>query len=224
MNTLTRNTAYSKGKPKEQAGLDVFADFIANKLNTTATFSDTYEENWKLGDFKLASGNYIEVKSQPIDPNKYNGQNFIEVCEFTNNSLHADGYDVLNSKLGMCGLTKELKEYNVNNRKSGSSVKFGNDNNVSVSITSMFNGSSYAYVNPELEYIYIYSAKTLLSEIVKYVNNKGFSIGSGNSHNQTISVFVPVATAVWKKENGEWNFIGSGDEQTIINWLNKNNK
>ena len=220
MNTLLRNAAYSKGKPKEQAGLDVFADFIKNKLNTTATFSEGYEENWLYGDFKLASGKYIEVKSQPINPELYNGMNFIEICEYTNNPKHYDGYTTLNSKLNMLGLNKDLANIDVKNRRAGSSVKFEKDNNVSVSISSLFNGSTWAYVNADLKIVYLYSAKTLLNSIIKALTTKGLNIGSGSSHNQTLSVFVPIPSAIWKKENDVWQFIGNGDENAIISWLN----
>lgn len=218
MNTLTRNEAYAKSKAgnKEAKGLQVFNDFMANVLNTEATFITSYTENWQYGDYKLSNGKYIEVKSQPINPYKY-AKNFVELGELTDNTLHADGYNKLESILD---LDKPLSEVRVYDKPTKELSKLGTPDALSVSITSMGNGSSYAYVNSSLEIVFLYSAKTLLGLINKELKYGTPIIkGAGDSHKNTLGLLVDNATAAWHKQNGVWTFIGTANEQAVIDWL-----
>lgn len=214
---MDRNTAYKLGRPKEQKGLDTFKDFATSKLGIDLRFVTDYIENWTKGDYELPNGKYVEVKGQGINPNLFGGNNFIEVGEITNNPLHKDGYEKLSDILG---LDIELSEVKVYNKVTKQLEKLGKVENLNISITSLANGSIYSYVNNvEGNFIYLYSAKTLLEEIKYAIGNHKLVRGAGNSHKDSLCLFIKTPVAIWEKINGQWVFIGQGNEEAIINSL-----
>jgi hypothetical protein len=212
---ITRTEGYKLGVSKEQGALDVFTDFMSQKLNIDAEFITDKTENWKSGDFKLSNGKYIEVKGQPVDPEKY-PVNFIEIGEVTDKPYHANGYKVLEDILK---LSSPLSDVKVFDKPKSSYYKLGEPYALSVSIASMGNNTTYAYVNQTKEIVYLYTAKTLLNLIRESLVKRGIVKGAGKSNEDTLGLFVPNATAIWKKINGEWKFIGSGSETAILEWL-----
>lgn len=211
---LTRNEAYKQNAKKERLAVAVFEDFLKQKTSGKYEEITDYLQNWMYGDLRLENGKYIEIKGQPIDPTKYNGMNFVEVAEITQNPLHSDGSE----KLSII-LERNVEEINVYNKQTGTKGKLGIQPFLNVSITSMGNGTAYAYVNHQQEIIYLYSAKKLLGLIKASIENKGMTQGAGRTHKDTLGVTVPIPVAIWKKENGSWNFIGSGDENAILEVL-----
>jgi hypothetical protein len=212
---ITRTEGYKLGVSKEQGALDVFEDFMKHKLNIDVEFVTDKTENWKQGDFKLSNGKYIEVKGQPVDPEKY-PVNFIEIGEITNKPYHTDGFKQLQDVLG---LTFPLSDVKVWDKPKNAGYSLGEPYALSVSIASMGNNTTYAYVNQTKEIVYLYTAATLLGLLRDALAKKGIIKGAGKSNEDTLGVLVPNAKAIWKKENGEWKFIGSGEENIILNWL-----
>jgi hypothetical protein len=216
--TITRTEGYKLGVSKEQGALDVFEDFMKHKLNIDAEFVTDKTENWKKGDFKLKNGKYIEVKGQPVDPEKY-PVNFVEIGEITNKPYHTEGYKDLGDILS---LSSPLSDVKVLDKSTNARYNLGEPYALSVSIASMGNNTTYAYVNQTKEIVYLYTAKTLLNFIREALDKRGIIKGAGKSNEDTLAVLVPNAAAIWKKTNGEWKFIGNGDENVILNWLEAN--
>jgi hypothetical protein len=211
---LERNQAYKQNAHKEKFAVDVFEDFIQSKIKTQYSLTESYEENWKFGDIKLDTGKYIEVKGQAIDPNKYNGLNFIEIGELTQNPLHKDGL----SKLELI-LQKRLDTAKVENKVTNTKETLGSPEFLNVAITSLANGTTYAYVNHQTKVVYLYSASKLLRLITEAIDKDGIVLGAGKSHKDTLGVKVSIPVAIWKKENDTWNFIGTGNEEQILGTL-----
>lgn len=212
--SLTRNEAYRQNAHKETLAVEVFEDFLKAKVSSDYESVEDYYENWTRGDIKLGNGKYIEIKGQPIDPTKYNGMNFVEVAEITSNPKHADGSE----KLSII-LERDISNIKVNNKQTGESGTLGKPDCLNIAITSMSNGTAYAYVNHNLGIIYLYSAQKLLGLIKNSIETKGITQGAGRTHKDTLGVTVPIPVAIWKKENGTWNFIGSGEEEKILDVL-----
>jgi len=211
---LTRNEAYRKNAHKENLAVEVFEDFLKSKIKLDYETVEDYLQNWLYGDIKLENNRYIEIKGQPINPKKYNGLNFVEVAEKTQNPKHADGCSKLSEIL-----ERDISTIKVRNKITNTVEQLGTPQFLNIAISSLYNGTSYAYVNHSEEIVYLYSAKKLLSLIKESINTKGMTQGAGRTHIDTLGVQVPIPVAIWQKENGEWKFIGSGNESAILEAL-----
>lgn len=210
---ISRSEGYRRGIGKERAALDVFEDFMKSKLLITDhRFVTDKDENWKWGDYELPNGKYIEVKGQPIDPAKYD-KNYVELGEVTEKLHHAGGFRMLSEFLQV----PSLESKTVNNKAKGTREPIGHPECFSLSLHSLANGTSYAYVNSKLEIIYLYSATHLKNLIVASINsNMPLLRGAGNANEDGIGVLVDLPIAIWEKRNGVWEYDGKKDEETII--------
>lgn len=210
---ITRSEGYRKGVGKERAALDVFEDFMKSKLAIADyRFVTDKDENWKWGDYELPSGQYIEVKGQPIDPAHYT-KNYVELGEVTEKLHHAGGFRLLKELLN----TPSLESKTVNNKAMGTRGPVGHPECFSFSLHSLSNDTSYAYVNSKLEIVYLYSAKHLKNLIVQAINGQRPLLrGAGNANQDGIGVLVDLPIAMWEKINGEWCYIGTKSEEDIV--------
>lgn len=216
--SLERNAGYAKGKPKEAISIARFTDFLSQKITTDFNIVTDKETQWQFGDIKLGNEKFIEVKGQGINPNKYGGKNFIELGEMTFNEKHSGGFNRLKDILGIPDLENQV----ISDRNKNVDRPFGSPDMFNVGLTPASNDTMYAYVNNKHDnadevYIYLYSAKTLLSLVKNAIlSDSKITLGAGGANNVTFGITIPVAKAVWRRVNGEWTFVGSGNEQEII--------
>jgi len=210
---VSRAEGYRRGIGKERAALDVFEDFMQNKLNIQDfRFVTNKDENWKKGDYQLPNGKYIEVKGQPIDPAKYD-KNYIELGEITDKLHHAGGFRMLKELLNLPNLENKI----VKNKALNTRSAIGHPPCFSLSLHSLGNGTAYAYVNSKLEIIYLYSATHLNNLIVSAINsNMPLLQGAGNANEVGVGILVDLPIAQWEKIDGQWIYKGRKDEDTII--------
>lgn len=201
---LTRTDGYKKSSGKEQQGLDVFSGFLQEKFDLSVAPITGYENNFRLGDFRINKNVTIEVKSQPIDPYKYTN-NFVEVFEQTWNPLHADGFHLLGKYMKMP--EDELEQILVSS--NGKKSRLGRPQFMSISITSMVGSQFTAYVNQRDggAHIYLYERKEILQNIWHGIQ-KGMVRGAGNSNEDTFGVFVPLPRWRWERTPDGWMFVG----------------
>ena len=206
--SLSRPDGYRLSVGKEQVSLDVFSDFWSAEFKVVPTRIEGAEENFRFGDFRLDSSTTIEIKGQPINPQRY-PQNFVEVFEITQNPRHADGFSQLARHLQVS--EKVLSCIPVKT-PTGTPAPLGHQKRISVSITSMTNARWTAYVNPADggTHIYLYEQDELLSHIRRVVR-RGFVRGAGNSNDDTFAVFVPLPTHRWERTGGRWAYAGSDE-------------
>ena len=199
VNTLTRNEGYKRAAGKEQIASAIFLDW-AKHYNFDIEEIKGYESNRTIGDYYL-NGKPVECKSQPIG--KYN-QNFIELGEITANPIHSNGWQSLKDMLITNGTSiTHMEEYTYFN----------------YALTPATNGAHMIYINRDTQLIYVYSSQRFIKEVATAVKEKGIQRGLGKSHKDTLSCFIPNATAVFQKINGEWTYKGTTDEQTVLNFL-----
>jgi hypothetical protein len=217
--SLDRNAGYKLGKPKEAISIERFNHFLDTKITTAHTSITDKNTQWQHGDIRLGNGKYIEVKGQGINPTKFGGYNFIELGEATNNPIHAAGFDNLKNILGIPNLESMV----IRDKNNNMDAPFGSPAMFNVGLTPASNNSVYAYVNNKREdsnefYIYLYSAKTLLSMVSGAILSGAskISLGAGGANSVTYGITIPVAKAVWQRINNEWVFVGSGNEKAII--------
>lgn len=210
---LTRTEGYKKSSGKEQQGLDVFSAFLQEKFDISVVPITGYENNFRLGDFRINKNVTIEVKSQPIDPYKYSN-NFVEVFEQTWNPLHEDGFHLLSKYMKIP--EDELEQVLVSS--SGTKSRLGRPQFMSISITSMVGSQFTAYVNQRDggAHIYLYERKEILQNIWHGIQ-KGLVRGAGNSNEDTFGVFVPLPRWRWEQTPDGWLF--AGDQEPSRNDL-----
>jgi hypothetical protein len=210
---VSRAEGYRKGIGKERAALNVFEDFMETVLEITDyRFVTDKDENWTRGDYQLPNGKYIEVKGQPIDPVRMT-KNYVELGEITDKLHHTGGFRLLKELLGL----PNLENKTVRNKAKNTTGVVGEPPHFSLSLHSLANGTSYAYVNSHLEIIYLYSATHLKKLIVESLNS-GLPIlqGAGNANQDSLGVLVDLPIAMWEKINGKWEYIGRKEEQIVI--------
>ena len=206
---ISRSEGYRRGQGKERLALNALRSFANQKDISLDEITDA-EENYRHGDFLVANGSSIECKGQPIDPYKF-PNNFVEVCEITQNPLHSGGFDNLAACLDLSA--QDLESVRVSNRSTGTKSAFGRPACISVSLTPMLGSSITAYVNAAYggRHIYLYRRDEILDH-VKAAVPRGVVRGAGMSNEDTIAVFIPVSEWRWERTAQAWTYSGSGSE------------
>jgi hypothetical protein len=211
---MTRAEGYRIGISKEKYALATFEDFMSH-YQIESTFVTDKDENWQYGDYKLANGKYIEVKGQPVNPDKH-PVNFVELGEITSKDYHRSGFSSLKEMLGV----DDLESKSIRNNAKKTWETFGNPECFSFSLKSLSNGSTWAYVNSFDNIIYIYSASSLKNGIINAIKNERALVrGAGKSNEDTIAAFVSLPVAIWRKIDNKWVYTGTGDEKVILQAL-----
>lgn len=208
---ISRAEGYHRSVGKEQLGINLATLFLQNVLKVIATPVTDQELNYTHGDLVTQKHKYLEVKTQPIDPHKYR-QNFVEVFEVTQKSLHATGFNRVAELLGIS--PEELQSVLVTYRNGATEI-LGNLPHVSVSLESLGRSSLIMYVNPYEDpgYIYVYEKPLFLAQVRDALLRNGLRRGIGNSNADTFAVFIANATQRWQYSlAGGWRFIGEGTE------------
>ena len=198
-NTLTRNAGYKAAAGKEAQSHAIFKDW-ADHYGFTYEEIEGYENNRLYGDFKL-NGTNVELKSQNIGAY---AQNFFELGEITTKEYHAEGW---------AKLVNLLAYYNVDitDKEAYPFFNFG--------FTPVTNGSIILYINRETSLIYVYSAQRILQLVANGVKNKGIQRGKGKANKDTISTFIENSKVSFQKINGNWEYTGQPDLQTVLTAL-----
>jgi hypothetical protein len=206
---ITRNEGYRRGVGKERLALNAFKDLAIQKNIDIHEIVDA-DENYRRGDFESANGSSIECKGQPIDPSRYR-QNFIEVCEITQNTLHLRGFEDLAASLDLS--YQELESVQVSNKVTGTRGIFGRPSCLSVSLTPMLGSVLTAYINATDggRHIYLYRREEIMQHIRTAVR-AGVVRGAGNSNQDTIAVFIPISEWRWERKPQAWTYSGIGSE------------
>lgn len=212
---VSRSEGYRRAAGKEALALGCLRQLLQAKVGASGQEIAGYENNYRYGDLRFATGRTIECKGQPIDPDRY-PNNFVEVFELTANSEHEGGLERLASLLSMS--MQELQQASVRFRGSKSSV--GNPKLVSVSITSIASSAFTAYVNYSSggRHIYLYERDEIVQHI-RRASRRGFVRGAGNSNEDTFAVFVPIAEMRWKRSVTAWDWSGDGAEADAVGRL-----
>ena len=207
---ITRNEGYRRGAGKERLALNAFKDLANQKVINIQEIVDA-DENYRRGDFEAVNGSSIECKGQPINPSRYR-QNFVEVCEITNNTLHLRGFGELAGYLDLSD--QDLESVQVSNKATGTREIFGRPSCISVSLTPMFGSVLTAYINATeggRQHIYLYRREEILQHI-KTAVRAGVYRGAGNSNQDTIAVFIPISEWRWERKSQVWKYSGTGSE------------
>jgi len=211
---ISRAEGYRRSVGKERLGLEVAQNFLHTVLSECSALVDDRVLNYTHGDLVVASGKYIEVKTQPIDPTRYR-QNFVELFEKTQKQEHADGFDRVARLLGMA--PDCLASTRVTSRETPN-LPLGMLPYVSVSIESFSTAACVMYVNPyfQTKYVYCYEKPFLRSQIAHALATKGLGRGLGNSNRDTFSVFIDYPDAVWSFDHDTgWRYAGAASEQHV---------
>lgn len=210
---LTRAEGYRKGAPKEAEGLNVAEDFLNRLLQLTPgsiTRIEGAEENYRNGDFRLPNGKTIEVKRQPINPDRY-PMNFVEVGELTFNPRHYGGAAALAQLLNIDSETLAASTVKDFRSEGHPSAPFGRPDHVSVSLTSIAGSQATIYVNPDQGHLYIYRRDEIIDHVRRAVLNNNLRRGQGNSNDDGLAVLVPLARWRFSKDKqGLWRYTGLG--------------
>lgn len=214
---VTRNEGYGRGAGKEELALAALRGFLKEKIGHHGEEITGYDENYRLGDLSFPSGVTLECKGQPIDPARY-PQNFVEVFEVTRNDLHLGGLAHAAELLGM--RVDNLMGTQVRTRGAAGTV--GNQQRVSVSISSIATAGFTAYVNylDGGRHIYLYERDELMAHI-RAAAGRGFVRGAGNSNEDTFAVFVPLSRMRWSRNGGAWRATGDEPEQESLERLSR---
>lgn len=221
MARLSRSEGYRRGAGKEEAGLVVAESFVDDHVGVQMERITDAEENYWLGDLRAPSGATIEVKRQPIDPDRY-PQNFVEVFEVTANPRHQAGFADLSELLGV--QPDVLAQTRVrDHRHRGASGLLGRPEAMSISVRSMFGSALTAYVNPGtsgIAHIYLYRSDEIVGAIREAVARDGLRRGMGQSNDDTFAVLVPLARFRWSARAGQpWQYVGEGTEAAALTTL-----
>ena len=189
--------------------LNAFKDLANQKRIHLEEITDA-EKNYRRGDFEVANGSSIECKGQPIDPSRYR-QNFVEVCEITQNPLHLHGFDDLAVSLDLSD--QELESVQVSNKATGTKGTFERPACISVSLTPILGSALTAYINAADggRHIYLYRREEILAHIKASVRT-GVVRGAGMSNQDTIAVFIPISEWRWDRKSRAWTYSGTGSE------------
>lgn len=220
--SITRAEGYQRGRAKEEAGLQLAETFLARLLGIPAdqiTRIDGADDNYRYGDLRLPSGKTIEVKRQPINPDRY-PLNFVEVAEITFNPRHRHGTGMLAQALGIDvdRLSRaQVRDYRHDGHPESA---LGRPEHLSVSITSMLASTATMYVNPDDGHVYVYRSEEIIDHIKRGVLNDNLRRGQGNSNDDGLAVLVPLPR--WRFHRGTdglWRYTGTGTaeaEKTLL--------
>lgn len=215
---VTRTEGYIAGRGKEKLALDMAEAFFVNRVGVDLRTVTDKDENYDHGDFCAPSGEYIEVKGQPIDPVRY-PENFVEICEITDNPLHRGGMTRLARLLDMT--IDQLSAVSVWNAPTRTRTIFGAPTCVSVSLHTLASARVTAYVNATspTAHLYIYGRAELLQAVQQAIRS-GTVRGAGNSNEDSIGVKVPLPLMTWTSpEGGGWRYTGAHTEQWALSKL-----
>lgn len=210
---LTRSEGYRRGAPKEAEGINVSEDFLNRLLGLEAgaiTRIDGADDNYRYGDLRLPNGKTLEVKRQPINPERY-PMNFVEVGELTFNPRHYGGATSLAHLLNID--TETLAKTMVKDFRSEGhpSSPFGRPDHISVSLTSIAGSQATIYVNPDQGHLYIYRRDEIIDHVRRSVLNSNLRRGQGNSNDDGLAVLIPLPRWRFSKDKqGMWRFTGVG--------------
>lgn len=210
---LTRAEGYRRGAPKEAEGINVSEDFLNRLLGLEPRAISRIEgadENYRHGDLRLPNGKTIEVKRQPINPDRY-PMNFVEVGELTFNPRHFGGASSLAHLLNIDSET--LASVSVKDFRSEGhpTSTFGHPDHVSVSLTSIAGSQATIYVNPDQGHLYIYRRDEIIDHVRRSVLNNNLRRGQGNSNDDGLAVLIPLPRWRFSKDKqGLWRFTGVG--------------
>jgi hypothetical protein len=202
---VSRNEGYRRSSGKEEISLSIVETFLKEELGLTTNRITDPLENYEKGDLLLGSGFSVEVKSQPIDPDKYH-RNFVEVAEVTSNPKHSQGVESLSRVLKIN--LDDLQNALVSDKRliyDKQSI-FGYPPSLSNSILSMTGSTATIYVNPSNggSHIFIYPRRQILDFIRTEVLTNGFVRGAGQSNEDTLAVFIPTPRLRWRKKGSQW--------------------
>lgn len=210
---VNRNEGYDKGRLLGPIGERVAADFVEYVTATGVSLVKEEEANYRVGDLRVGdSKQSIEVKSQGIDPTKYN-LNFVEVFEDMSESKskpnpnHADGFAQTAKHLSMS--EDDLAEVEVRDCRSGPPIHtgpLGRPVMVSASLTSIAGSVATIYTNNHNrgnEWLYLYRSPELL-RLIRNAVRQGLDLGRGISNDRTYSVRVRVPETVWRRNAPGW--------------------
>jgi hypothetical protein len=211
---LTRSEGYRRGAPKEAEGINTAEDFLNRLLGlepSSITRIEGADDNYRYGDLRLPNGKTLEVKRQPINPDRY-PMNFVEVGELTFNPRHLGGASNLAQLLDID--TEALSKVSVKDFRSEGhpSSAFGRPDHVSVSLTSIAGSQATIYVNPDQGHLYIYRRDEIIAHVRRSVLNNNLRRGQGNSNDDGLAVLVPLPRWRFTKDKqGMWRFTGAGE-------------
>lgn len=210
---LTRTEGYRKGAPKEAEGLDSAEDFLNRllKIDTGAIARiEGADDNYRQGDLRLPNGKTLEVKRQPINPDRY-PMNFVEVGELTFNPRHFGGTTSLAHLLNIPSDTLAKTTVKDFRSEGHPSAPFGNPEHLSVSLTSIAGSQATIYVNPDQGHLYIYRRDEIIDHVRRSVLNDNLRRGQGNSNDDGLAVLIPLPRWRFSKDKqGLWRFVGVG--------------
>lgn len=209
---VTRTEGYRAGRGKEGPAIDLVRGFMRNVLGEPTWLIEGAENNYRHGDLMTRSGAGVEVKGQPIDPARY-AQNYVEVCEVTNNPRHEDGFRRLCTLLG---LSPELLDRVP--VRGVDRATFGHPPYVSCSLESIFDDNLTIYANAPGGYLYVYD-RDEITHLIKSAVPGGMRAGPGNANEDSFGVFVPVAAQVWRLVEDEWHYRGGGEREAAVKEL-----
>lgn len=209
---ITRNEGYMLGRGKEAGGIDLARRFMIDVLHEETWLIEGAENNYRHGDLMNKNGAGMEVKRQPIDPDRY-AQNYVEVCELTSNPRHQGGFWRL---CVLLGFPAELLERTPVG--DGGQTTFGHPPYVSCSLESIFDDNLTIYANPANGYLYVYDRDEITGHI-KAAVRRGMWRGLGNANEDSFGVKIPLPGQIWQLVDDEWYYRGVGDRQAAIEEL-----
>ena len=212
---ISRAEGYHRGAGKEEVSLALASAFLLYALGESATRIDDPDSNYRLGDLRCSSvHSTIEVKGQPIDPEKY-PRNFVEVFEDTSAGRldhHARGFDDVAARLGLAPSELATTRVQRFDRPGRPIEQLGRLGHVSVSITSMFGAAATIYLNNTSTMLYFYRSSDLIKLVQRAVRAEGLRRGQGGSNRDTHAVLVPIPALRWSRGDGAWRFVGDGPD------------
>lgn len=213
MRPVDRAEGYRRGAGKEEVSLALVSAFLLDALGESVARIEDPDANYRLGDLQCSTVDAtIEVKGQPIDPEKY-PKNFIEVFEDTSAGRldhHAQGFDDVARRLGLAPSALAATRVQRFDRPGRPVEELGRLTHVSVSITSMFGSAATVYVNNTSTMLYFYRSADLINLVQRAVRAEGLRRGQGASNRDTHAVLVPIAALRWSRGDGAWRFVGDG--------------
>lgn len=217
---VTRDEGYRRSRGKEKGGLEVAQDFLRAVFDLTPDVIHCPHKNRTQGDLQVLLQT-VEVKRQPIDPDKYD-KNFVEVFEDTTARRKPHHHDGLARTAAYLGLTIEqlARSQYWDHRGEGKPERrtVGPLSHASASLASIAGSAFTIYVNPSegMTWVYVYSRRYLLHELKQLVKRGQLRRGMGKSNEDTFACLVPISPARWKRHDGSWRFHGRPcDEGTI---------
>jgi hypothetical protein len=185
-------------------GLEIAAEFLRRVTGSEWDEILDAEENYRMGDLRCTDGRSIEVKTQPIDPKKYEG-NFVEICELTDgrNLAHHGAFEHLAAVLGLdCEelAAATLVDKRVQGYGPSPRVAFGHPKFVSISIAPLAEHVPFMYVNTQSGLIAAYPADTLLQSLRRGIQSEIWR-GAGGSNADTCGVQVDWPATLLDKDS-----------------------